>query len=69
MFKGVLIEKDEASDSKSYNVSVKSLDDSVLMDGDTVINVAYSTLNYKDALAITGNFSQRLSTNLPSLPR
>ena len=54
MFKGVLIEKDEASDSKSYNVSVKSLDDSVLMDGDTVINVAYSTLNYKDALAITG---------------
>ena len=54
MFKGVLIEKDEASDSKSYNVSVKSLDDSVLMDGDTIINVAYSTLNYKDALAITG---------------
>jgi acrylyl-CoA reductase (NADPH) len=54
MFKGVLIEKDEASESKSYNVSVKSLDDSVLMDGDTVINVAYSTLNYKDALAITG---------------
>lgn len=50
MFKGVLIEKDE----QGYQAGVKELDDSVLMDGDTVINVAYSTLNYKDGLAITG---------------
>ncbi|MEO3680485.1 MDR family oxidoreductase [Rheinheimera sp. FR7-31] len=50
MFKGVLIEKDE----QGYRAALKELDDSVLMDGDTLINVAYSTLNYKDALAITG---------------
>ena len=50
MFKGVLIEKDE----HGYRTALKELDDSVLMDGDTLIKVAYSTLNYKDALAITG---------------
>lgn len=50
MFKGVLIEKDE----QGYRAALKELDASVLMDGDTLINVAYSTLNYKDALAISG---------------
>ena len=50
MFKGVLIEKDD----QGYRASIKELDDDVLMDGDTVVNVTYSTLNYKDALAITG---------------
>lgn len=50
MFKGVLIEKDP----QNYTATVKDLDDSVLMDGDTLVSVAYSTLNYKDALAITG---------------
>ncbi|MEW5682868.1 MAG: MDR family oxidoreductase [Pseudomonadota bacterium] len=50
MFKGVLIEKDE----QGYRAALKDLDDGVLMDGDTLMKVAYSTLNYKDALAITG---------------
>lgn len=50
MFKGVLIEKDE----NGYRAALKDLDDSVLMDGDTRLSVAYSTLNYKDALAISG---------------
>ena len=50
MFKGVLIEKDE----NGYRAALKDLDNTVLMDGDTLVNVAYSTLNYKDALAISG---------------
>lgn len=50
MFNGILIEKDE----QGYRASVKSLNNSDLMDGDTDINVEFSTLNYKDALAITG---------------
>ncbi|MCD1598537.1 MDR family oxidoreductase [Rheinheimera aquimaris] len=50
MFKGVLIEKDE----QGYHAALRDIDDTVLMDGDTLIKVAYSTLNYKDALAITG---------------
>lgn len=50
MFKGILIEKDEAG----YRAALKDIDDSVLGDGDVTIRVAYSTLNYKDGLAITG---------------
>lgn len=50
MFKGILIEKDE----QGYKSTVKDIEDSVLTEGDVMIKVAYSTLNYKDALAITG---------------
>ena len=50
MFKGILIEKDDAG----YRAQLKDIDESVLHDGDVTIRVAYSTLNYKDALAITG---------------
>jgi acrylyl-CoA reductase (NADPH) len=50
MFKGILIEKDE----QTYSAALKDLDDGVLMDADTLVNVSYSTLNYKDTLAITG---------------
>ncbi len=50
MFKGILIEKDE----QGYRAAVKDIDDSVLPEGDVSVKVLYSTLNYKDALAITG---------------
>jgi acrylyl-CoA reductase (NADPH) len=50
MFKGILIEKDE----QGYRAAVKDIDESVLPEGDVTIKVDYSTLNYKDALAITG---------------
>jgi len=50
MFKGILIEKDDVG----YRAQLKDIDESVLHDGDVTIRVAYSTLNYKDALAITG---------------
>ena len=50
MFKGILIEKDE----KGYRAAVDDIDDSVLPDGDVSVKVLYSTINYKDALAITG---------------
>lgn len=50
MFKGILIEKDE----QGYRATVKEIDDSVLPEGDVTIKVSHSTLNYKDALAITG---------------
>ncbi len=50
MFKGILIEKDDAG----YRAELKQIDESVLHDGDVTIRVAYSSLNYKDGLAITG---------------
>ena len=50
MFKALLIEKDDAG----YRAGVKDIDDTLLSDGDVTVRVAYSTLNYKDSLAITG---------------
>ncbi|AEE22591.1 quinone oxidoreductase, YhdH/YhfP family [Glaciecola sp. 4H-3-7+YE-5] len=49
-FSGILINKDE----QGYHASLQQIDDSVLSEGDVTIKVLYSTLNYKDGLAITG---------------
>ena len=50
MFKAILIEKDDAG----YRAGVKDLDESQLPAGDVSVRVEYSTINYKDGLAITG---------------
>jgi acrylyl-CoA reductase (NADPH) len=53
MFKALLIEKDDAG----YRATVKDVDDSQLPDvaeGAVTVRVEYSTINYKDGLAITG---------------
>ncbi|WP_119965279.1 acrylyl-CoA reductase (NADPH) [Simplicispira lacusdiani] len=50
MFKGILIEKDDAG----YRAAVRDIDDARLPDGDVTVRVSHSTLNYKDALALTG---------------
>jgi acrylyl-CoA reductase (NADPH) len=50
MFKAILVEKDDAG----YRASLANLDEARLPEGDVTVRVDYSTLNYKDALAITG---------------
>ncbi|MEU2860713.1 MDR family oxidoreductase [Streptomyces mirabilis] len=50
MFSALLIEKGETGQT----VSLTRLDEADLPDGDVGIEVEYSTLNYKDGLAITG---------------
>ena len=50
MFSAISIDKGEAGQT----VTVASLDDAELPDGDVSVDVEYSTLNYKDGLAITG---------------
>jgi acrylyl-CoA reductase (NADPH) len=50
MFKGILIDK---IDDK-YTVALQNIDETVLPEGDVDIDVMFSTLNYKDGLAITG---------------
>ncbi|MFZ6044689.1 MDR family oxidoreductase [Pseudomonas sp. CR3202] len=50
MFDAILIEKDEAG----YRAHQTQLDEARLPEGDVTVRVAYSTLNYKDGLAITG---------------
>jgi acrylyl-CoA reductase (NADPH) len=50
MFNAVLIERDD----RPYRAVFTAVDDARLPAGDVTVRVGYSTLNYKDALAITG---------------
>src|ERR1700675_373183 len=50
MFNAILIERDPPP----YRASLKKLDESQLPAGEVTVRVEYSTLNYKDALGITG---------------
>ena len=50
-FKGILLTRDE-NKVMSVNVTELGLDD--LMEGDVVVEVEWTTVNYKDGLAITG---------------
>lgn len=50
MFKALLIEKSE----DLYQTRLTELDDSQLPEGDVTVRVEFSTLNYKDGLAISG---------------
>jgi acrylyl-CoA reductase (NADPH) len=49
-FKAIVIEKTDAG----QNVALTDFDEANLMDGDTTIRVEWSTVNYKDGLAVTG---------------
>ncbi|KAA3655648.1 MAG: oxidoreductase [Proteobacteria bacterium] len=51
MYKAIVINKTEA---EGYTAHLMDLDDGDLPEGDVTVKVAYSTLNYKDGLAITG---------------
>lgn len=50
MFKAIVINKDD----RGYRAELSSVDEANLPEGDVRVKVAYSTLNYKDGLAITG---------------
>lgn len=49
MFRGLLLEKDGDG---PHTATVKDLDESALPEGDVTVDVEYSTVNYKDGLAI-----------------
>jgi acrylyl-CoA reductase (NADPH) len=50
MFKAIVLEKTDAG----TQAELRDLDDVSLQQGDVTVDVDYSTLNYKDGLAITG---------------
>ena len=50
MFTGILVTKDDAG----YRATLQQIDGSQLGDGDVTVRVEWSTLNYKDGLALTG---------------
>ncbi|QFU15851.1 MDR family oxidoreductase [Microvirga thermotolerans] len=49
-FKAIVIDRSEAGQT----VERRDFDEADLMEGDVVVRVVYSTLNYKDGLALTG---------------
>lgn len=51
MFSAIVIDKTDDKQS----VALTQVDESQLPEGDVTIDIAYSTLNYKDGLAITGS--------------
>ena len=48
MFQALVLEK-----NPDFSATVREVDDSFLPEGDVTVAVEYSTLNYKDGLAIT----------------
>jgi acrylyl-CoA reductase (NADPH) len=50
MFRAVLVEKDE---SGTVHASLRELDDDALPAGDVTVDIEWSSINYKDGLAIT----------------
>src|SRR5690348_18390322 len=50
MFKAIRIDKAD----KGTTAALTSFDEAELMDGDVTVRVEWSTLNYKDGLALTG---------------
>ncbi len=51
MFTAILITKDDAGQS----AAIAQIDETQLPEGDITVDVEYSTLNYKDGLALTGS--------------
>ena len=49
-FRALMIEKEE----DTQTVKMVDIEDNDLMEGNVLVNVTHSTLNYKDGLAITG---------------
>lgn len=49
-FKAIVVEKTDGR----HKVALTEFDEAQLMDGDVTVRVEWSTVNYKDGLAITG---------------
>ena len=62
MFSAIVIDK--ADDQQT--VTLQQVDEASLPEGDVLIDVAYSTLNYKDGLAITGK--SPIARKFPMVP-
>jgi acrylyl-CoA reductase (NADPH) len=62
MFKALVLEQD----GNQTSVQIQQLDESYLLAGNITIDVEYSSLNYKDGLAITGK--GRVVQSFPMVP-
>ncbi|REG83876.1 MDR family oxidoreductase [Marinomonas pollencensis] len=63
MFRALIIDQNE---ERKQSCTLSNLEESQLPEGDVLVQVNYSTLNYKDALAITGK--GRIARSYPMVP-
>jgi acrylyl-CoA reductase (NADPH) len=63
MFEALLLTKNNEGATQA---DIAVLNEAQLPEGDVLVNVAYSTVNYKDALAITGK--SQIVRNFPMVP-
>lgn len=63
MFKAIFLAKD---DDEAFSVAVSELDEADLPDGEVTVDIEYSTINYKDGLAITN--TSPIVRNWPMVP-
>ena len=62
MFNALVVNKDD----EKFTAEVKQLQEIDLPEGDVLIDVEYSTINYKDGLAVTN--SSPIVRNWPMVP-
>ncbi|SEG53463.1 acrylyl-CoA reductase (NADPH) [Marinobacterium lutimaris] len=62
MFKALVLDQ---VDGKTQ-AEIRELDESVLPEGEVLVDVAYSSLNYKDGLAVTGK--GKIISSFPAIP-
>ncbi|WP_076413484.1 MDR family oxidoreductase [Shewanella sp. UCD-KL12] len=62
MFKALVL----TQEGKTTLANIEALTESVLPEGEVLVDVSYSSLNYKDGLAITG--TGRIIRNFPMVP-
>ena len=65
-FRAFLVEKTETDGKRAFTRSVVERDTAGLPEGELLVDVAYSSLNYKDALSATGN--PGVTRNFPHTP-
>ncbi|MCU1398254.1 MAG: putative oxidoreductase [Acidimicrobiales bacterium] len=61
-----LVIRESTTPGQSQTVAIEALSDADLPDGDVIVDIDYSSLNYKDGMTLTG--TGRIIRNFPMVP-
>ncbi|WP_150307302.1 MDR family oxidoreductase [Planctomonas psychrotolerans] len=54
MFRAIVVEKSQGADGDATEVGIRDLDDGFLTDGDVIVDVSHSSINFKDGMLLAG---------------
>src|SRR5690606_16926282 len=66
MFNALIIRKDDQQPKPQQQVALEQVDEQQLPEGNVTVQVGWTTMNYKDALAITG--ASPVARSFPMVP-